>query len=113
MELKKRQKQLELERAKAEERREEERVERERQEILNAYQREHRDNETKKAEKNAAADAEKVKNHMAARSQKKRGMVDDIFATTKDPPRTPPGQGSDGGNNTNPNTVGIGRLRRD
>lgn len=113
MELKKRQKQLELERAKAEERREEERVERERQEILNAYQREHRDNETKKAEKNAVADAEKVKNHIAARSQKKRGMVDDIFATTKDPPRTPPGQGSDGGNNTNPNTVGIGRLRRD
>ena len=44
--------------------------------------------------------------------QKKRGTVDDVFASTKRPPRTPPTK-DELGNNKNPNTVGIGRLRRD
>jgi hypothetical protein len=113
MEMKKRQKQIEQEKKKAEERREETRVERERQEILSAYQREHRDNETKKAEKSAAEDAEKVRQQMRQQSvQKKRGTVDDIFANKQAPPRTPPSK-DDGSGNPNSRTIGIGRLRRD
>ena len=43
---------------------------------------------------------------------KKRGTVDDVFATTKGPPRTPPTK-DELDSVKNPNTVGIGRLRRD
>ena len=109
IELKKRQKQIEREKRAEEERREEERVERERLEILSAYQREHRDKETREKEKLAKEDAEKVRQQVL---QKKRGTVDDVFATTKGPPRTPPTK-DELDSVKNPNTVGIGRLRRD
>ncbi len=109
IELKKRQKQIEKEKRAEEERREEERVERERLEILSAYQREHRDKETREKEKLAKEDAEKVRQQVL---QKKRGTVDDVFATTKGPPRTPPTK-DELDSVKNPNTVGIGRLRRD
>ena len=109
IEMKRRQKQIEKQKRAEEERREEERVERERVEILNAYQREHRDKETREKEKSAREDAEKVRQQVL---QKKRGTVDDVFASTKGPPRTPPTK-DELGNNKNPNTVGIGRLRRD